>query len=197
MNCRFEPPLCAVLALCVMGPQITLAAPADADPHGEPVAPILLERVVVTGRRIAVHEQDSAQRINLDQIERIEVLKGPASALYGAQAMGGVVNLISRESRGAIEGAGELGLGQFDTREVKGRIGGRVDERWDFDYAGSWYGQDDFRMGNGQQRPNTAYQQYHHALRLGLNLQPARRLLRPLDRLHDVTRRRPNSSYFC
>ena len=34
--------------------------------------------------------------INPSDIERIEVLKGPASALYGAQAMGGVVNVITR-----------------------------------------------------------------------------------------------------
>src|SRR5688572_21417632 len=33
--------------------------------------------------------------INPSDIERIEVLKGPASALYGAQAMGGVVNVIT------------------------------------------------------------------------------------------------------
>ena len=32
--------------------------------------------------------------VNMDQVERIEVLKGPASALYGSSAMGGVVNLI-------------------------------------------------------------------------------------------------------
>ena len=36
--------------------------------------------------------------IDLNNIERIEVMKGPGSALYGAQAMGGVVNIISRKS---------------------------------------------------------------------------------------------------
>ena len=33
-------------------------------------------------------------QINLNGIERIEVLKGPASSLYGSQAMGGVINVI-------------------------------------------------------------------------------------------------------
>jgi outer membrane receptor protein involved in Fe transport len=41
----------------------------------------------------------------LDDVERIEVLKGPASAVYGSSAMGGVVNVITRQSRGKIGGA--------------------------------------------------------------------------------------------
>ncbi len=108
--------------------------------------------------------------VNMDQVERIEVLKGPASALYGAQAMGGVVNLISRESRGEVGGMARLALGSDGLREVRGRVGGKLAETLDFDYAGSWFGQDDFRMGDGQLRPNTAYSQHNHALRAGLDL---------------------------
>jgi iron complex outermembrane receptor protein len=44
----------------------------------------------------------------LDQVERVEILRGPASALYGADAMGGVVNLVTRDGGqgwyGRIEG---------------------------------------------------------------------------------------------
>ena len=39
----------------------------------------------------------------LDGVERIEVLKGPASSIYGASAMGGVVNVITRRSRGPVD----------------------------------------------------------------------------------------------
>lgn len=108
--------------------------------------------------------------VNMDQIDRVEVLKGPASALYGSQAMGGVVNVITRESRGAIKGSGQLTLGQFDASEVKGRVGGNINETLDFDYAGSFYQQGDFKMGNGDLRPNTSYGQQNHALRVGLKL---------------------------
>ncbi|NIQ58318.1 MAG: TonB-dependent receptor plug domain-containing protein, partial [Gammaproteobacteria bacterium] len=34
----------------------------------------------------------------LDRVERVEVLRGPASALYGADAMGGVVNVVTRDA---------------------------------------------------------------------------------------------------
>lgn len=114
--------------------------------------------------------------VNLDQVERVEVMKGPASALYGSQAMGGVVNLITRESRGALSGMGQVAVGEFDSRELRGRIGGALSPSLDADYVGSWFDQGDFRMGNGDVRPNTAYRQQNHALRLGLDLAPDWRL---------------------
>lgn len=119
--------------------------------------------------------------VNMDQIERVEVLKGPASALYGSQAMGGVVNLITRESRGALSGMGQISLGEFDTKELRGRIGGKLSDSLDFDYTGSWFDQGDFKMGNGDTRPNTAYRQQNHALRMGLDLTPDWRLTAKTD----------------
>lgn len=115
--------------------------------------------------------------VNIDRIERVEVLKGPASALYGSSAMGGVVNLITRERRGALGGFVQLGYGSFATRELRGGVGGAIASGLDFDYTGSYFDQDqDFRMGDGQRRPNTAYTQQNHALRLGFDLAPDWRL---------------------
>lgn len=115
--------------------------------------------------------------VNIDQVERIEVLKGPASALYGSSAMGGVVNIISRESRGRIGGFAQIGYGSYDTKEIRAAVGGAVNEFFDFDYSGSLFDQgDDFKMGDGNVRPNTAYGQQGHALRLGFNLSPEWRL---------------------
>ena len=37
-------------------------------------------------------------RLNLDNVGRIEIVKGAASALYGANAVAGVINIISREN---------------------------------------------------------------------------------------------------
>jgi len=49
--------------------------------------------------------------INIPQSSRVEVIKGPASALYGSDAIGGVINVISRTSPGQAEGSlnGEVG----------------------------------------------------------------------------------------
>lgn len=41
--------------------------------------------------------------LNSDNVERIEVLKGPQSSLYGSEAMGGVINIITKKGRGKFK----------------------------------------------------------------------------------------------
>lgn len=55
---------------------------------------------LVDGERLAGETMDNVDynRLNLGNVGRVEVVKGAASALYGANAVGGVVNLISKES---------------------------------------------------------------------------------------------------
>ncbi|OGW16660.1 MAG: hypothetical protein A2072_06880, partial [Nitrospirae bacterium GWC1_57_7] len=64
--------------------------------------------------------------VSLDEIERIEILRGPSSALYGADAMGGVVNIITKkpdrdEARIGIS-AGPHGYGA-DSAGFSGKTG--------------------------------------------------------------------------
>lgn len=109
--------------------------------------------------------------LTLDDVERIEILKGAASSLYGSSAMGGVVNVITRQSRGKIAGAALVGGGSFGTSNVAGRVGGNITRRVDADAAGAWFDQrDDFRMGNGQVRPATRYKTYNGSLRVGVDI---------------------------
>lgn len=55
---------------------------------------------LVDGERLAGETMDNVDynRLNLDNVGRVEIVKGAASALYGANAVGGVINIISRES---------------------------------------------------------------------------------------------------
>ena len=55
---------------------------------------------LVDGERMAGETMDNVDynRMNLDNVGRIEIVKGASSALYGSNAVGGVVNVISRES---------------------------------------------------------------------------------------------------
>ena len=55
---------------------------------------------LVDGERMAGETMDNTDynRMNLDNVGRIEIVKGASSALYGSNAVGGVVNIISREN---------------------------------------------------------------------------------------------------
>ena len=55
---------------------------------------------LVDGERMAGETMDNVDynRLNLDHVGRIEIVKGASSALYGSNAVGGVVNIISREN---------------------------------------------------------------------------------------------------
>ena len=106
-----------------------------------------------------------------DNIQRIEVLKGPASSLYGGEAMGGVVNIITRKNTGELTGMAEAGFGSFATNFQKAAIGGGLGERLDFDFSAGRYEQaGDFKMGNGEYRANTGYKTQNGNLRLGADL---------------------------
>ncbi len=55
---------------------------------------------LVDGERLAGETMNNVDysRLNLDNVERIEIVKGAASSLYGSNAVGGVINLISKDS---------------------------------------------------------------------------------------------------
>jgi vitamin B12 transporter len=80
-------------------------------------------------------------------IERIEVIKGPRSSLYGTDAIGGVVNIITR--RGSRDGwSAELGYGDYETREasLSGGVSGRAGS---LDLGVSWIDSEGFPTRTG------------------------------------------------
>lgn len=56
---------------------------------------------LVDGERLAGETMDDVDftRLNMDNVERIEIVKGAASALYGSNATGGVINIITKSNR--------------------------------------------------------------------------------------------------
>ncbi len=65
------------------------------------------------------------QDFPVSQIDRIEIIRGPRSGLYGAEAIGGVINIITRQGSGEIKPYAELGYGSHDTRKASVGVNGQ------------------------------------------------------------------------
>lgn len=90
--------------------------------------------VLVDGVRIgsATLGQVDFAAIGLAQIERIEILRGPASSLYGADAVGGVVQIITRRGAGAPRLTAHGAVGELHSSAADLSVAGSQDR---FDYA--------------------------------------------------------------
>ncbi len=62
--------------------------------------------------------------IVLADVERIEILRGPQSALYGSDAMGGVINIITRRGRTGHRASLQTSYGSYNTKEMRGGVSG-------------------------------------------------------------------------
>lgn len=93
-------------------------------------------------------------------IERIEIVRGPQSSLYGADAIGGVVNVVTKRGRGPLSGAVSMEGGNLETHREQVSLGGAVKG---FDYA---FGASAYESG-GQFKNDDSEQQAVNA-RLGL-----------------------------
>lgn len=74
--------------------------------------------------------------ISLDNVERIEIVRGPGSVLYGADAMSGVIQLFTRRGEGPVHGGVEATAGSFHGRDVRGHATG-ASGAWSTAFAGS------------------------------------------------------------
>jgi vitamin B12 transporter len=65
-------------------------------------------------------------QILLDEIERIEIVRGNVSSVYGSEAIGGVVQIFTRRGAGDMKVSGKVGAGVDNTRQLGLAIGGAL-----------------------------------------------------------------------
>ena len=89
--------------------------------------------VLVDGVRVgsATLGYASVEALGLAQLDRIEVLRGPGSSLYGADAVGGVVNLITRRGQGALHLDARFAVGGLGAKEASAGLRGSS-AVWDY-----------------------------------------------------------------
>ncbi len=83
--------------------------------------------VLVDGRR--VNEIDLSgvdwSQIPLDQVERIEIVRGPGSVLYGDNAVGGVINIITKKPEKPFSMRAEVTGGSYHFNKESASVGGK------------------------------------------------------------------------
>jgi len=118
--------------------------------------------VLLDGQRLyspAFFGGTDLSKIPAADIERIEIIHGPVSALYGSEAIGGVINIITRRSEGPSGGAA-LGFGGHGRAEKSLYLnGGRDKFFWQFSGSLPEY---------GGMRPNSDWKARDYAARVRL-----------------------------
>ena len=96
--------------------------------------------------------------VNLNEIKQVEVIRGPASAVWGANAVYGVVNVITKSPREMQGTSAILGIGTFERTNdqdagslwyISGTHAQAVNDRWAFKLSAGGYSQDPLSRPTG------------------------------------------------
>lgn len=84
--------------------------------------------ILVDGMRMqsATAGTTTLENLPLAQIERIEILRGPATSLYGQDAIGGVIQLFTKKGQPGVHSYASLGYGTYNTKKGAAGINGKV-----------------------------------------------------------------------
>ena len=95
------------------------------------------------------------QDIPIEEIERIEIVRGPRSSLYGSEAIGGVIQIFTRKGSGEVKPFFSVGGGSYDTYNASVGFTSGGERGW-FNLSFSGIDTEGFNACNGQPFPDGA-----------------------------------------
>jgi vitamin B12 transporter len=111
----------------------------------------------------------TCQSIPAQQIERIEILRGPAAAIYGSDAIAGVIQVFTKNSKSGVQPSVGLGVGTYGTRTATaGLLGGH--EGWRYALSLVRETSDGYNIQPAANPDNDGYTRDTATLRLGRDL---------------------------
>jgi len=109
------------------------------------------------------------QTLPLAQIDRIEILRGPAAAIYGSDAIGGVVQVFTRRGEGAFQPYAGVGAGTYNTYQVNAGFTG-AQAQWDYAVGATKEKSQGFNVKQGNNSDIDGYDSHSETARLGLQI---------------------------
>lgn len=88
--------------------------------------------------------RSAAALSDLNMVQRIEVLNGPQSTLFGKNASAGVISVVTKEPQYEFGGLAEVSYGNYDALVVKGEVTGPIAENIAFSLDGSYNRRDGY-----------------------------------------------------
>jgi vitamin B12 transporter len=96
--------------------------------------------VLIDGIRVnsATLGTTTFENLPISQIDKVEILRGPASSLYGQDAIGGVIQIFTKKGEGKPRFYGNVGYGTYDTKIIEAGVSGQInDTRFALNLSGS------------------------------------------------------------
>ncbi|MDY6853666.1 MAG: TonB-dependent receptor [Thermodesulfobacteriota bacterium] len=119
--------------------------------HGNDLASHIL--ILINGRRTGT---GNLAKIMLDNVERVEIIRGPGSVQYGPSAMGGVINVITKEGAGEPSLYAQGTLGSWNYKKVAAGASGQF-KIFDFSFNTSSESQEDYNTAWEDKYYNTGF----------------------------------------
>jgi outer membrane receptor for ferrienterochelin and colicin len=83
----------------------------------------------------------------VESIERIEIIRGPGSVLYGSNAFAGVINIITKKATGKSHFQANVQAGSFNTKAINIGGGIHINDDFNINIGGRWYDDDGSDFG--------------------------------------------------
>ncbi|MCB2148447.1 MAG: TonB-dependent receptor [Deltaproteobacteria bacterium] len=129
--------------------------------------------ILLDGRRAGT---GNVAKIMTKNVQRVEIIRGPASVQYGSAAVGGIVNVITRQGSGNPTAFVEGTFGSW--RYEEGSLGGQGETNGlDFSAAGTRSSMEDYQTANGETYRNSGYDEKENlSLNVGYSFNTNHRL---------------------
>ena len=130
-------------------------------------------------------------------VERVEVLRGPQGTLYGRNATGGVVNLISNKPSDRLEGMARAEYGNYNSIKLRGMINAPISDAFAVRLAGAYLKRDGF--GKNIVTGNDADSRDMYGYRASVRFEPTDtfRAIVVYDKFHEDDSRSRIGKQFC